>query len=229
MSYSRRFAPRLASILARASATVLATTALLAACSGAPNAGQDSAAKGAATANAAALHCPATPDGVVVGLATGQQLKGVKVKDCKGNDHTLDELCDSKFMWLYLVHQWCPHVKKVSTYAEQMARDYESKGVVSVHVIVQNADRELPTSDDCQSWEDDHGYNSVRLFYDPTGAIKALMPSEYTSLSAFVDEERIIKGKSNTDDETQLRASLDALVSGKDPGQRGAAGGSPGG
>lgn len=191
------------------------------ACSAAPGGGGQTALSGESSGTTGqstqAAACPATPNGVVVGLGKGQQLPAhIKVKACDGSDFDLDMFCGAPATWLYLVHMWCPHVKHVSTYAEQLAESFASEHVASIHVIVEGPHRQPPTSDDCNAWAATYGYgpeSRVKLYYDPTGAMKALMDSEYTSQSAFVDAKRVIVSKSHTDQEDELRSDIQSLLS----------------
>jgi hypothetical protein len=159
--------------------------------------------------------CPAPAAGVDVGTFVGDALPDLTVKDCDGNDVSLKQYCGANAMWLYVVHTWCPHCNKVGDYAEKLASSYTSKNVVSLQIVYQNAKHAPATAEDCKQWRDDKNLSNAITLYDPGGVTKQLNDSTFTSLSLYIDKQRIIRGKSHTDDDASIRQGIDALLSQK--------------
>lgn len=139
-------------------------------------------------------ECPATPDGVQVGFEVGDQMPSLIVYDCDGNQTTLDELCGAEAFFLFAAHGWCALCQFVSSYAEEVHQGYASQGLASAIVVVENADGMAPDADYCAAWRNQFGLEDVRVYYDPTGALTDLWGGS-SSLSAFVDRDRVVTGK----------------------------------
>lgn len=139
-------------------------------------------------------ECPATPAGVQVGFEVGDQMPSLIVYDCDGNQTTLDELCGAEAFFLFAAHGWCALCQFVSSYAEEVHHDYASQGLASAIVVVENEDGMAPDAAFCAAWRDQFGLEDVRVYYDPTGALTNLWGGS-SSLSAFVDRDRVITGK----------------------------------
>jgi len=72
---------------------------------------------------------------------------------------------------------------------------------------------ETPTADYCQLWRDEHGHEDVVTLFDPTGAVLALWPGGSSSLSAYVDRDRIIRGKLEHDANLEhIEAEIEAAL-----------------
>lgn len=139
-------------------------------------------------------ECPPTPDGVQVGFDVGNQMPTLIVYDCDGEQTTLDELCGAEAFFLFAAHGWCGLCQYVSSYAEEIQDEYAPQGLASAIVVVQNEDGMAPDASFCAAWRDQFGLEDVRVYYDPTGALTNLWGGS-SSLSAFVDRDRIITGK----------------------------------
>ncbi|MFO0757630.1 MAG: hypothetical protein U0359_14130 [Byssovorax sp.] len=141
-------------------------------------------------------QCPATPPGATVGVETGQQLAPITVLDCDGNPASLDELCGASALWIFAASGTCPFCKSVSAQQEMIHAAYAAKNLASVNILVENGQGKPPDANDCKVWRAKFGQDKVRTYYDPTGTILALWPEPgVTSMSAFVDHDRIIVGK----------------------------------
>ncbi len=211
---------RLSPARASAVAFLFAASVGVVACSG--GAASDSTAGGAAggvastsKGSSSKYACPAAPKDVDTGTFVGDQLPSLMVKDCDGNDVSLDQYCGAAGMWLYVVHTWCPHCNKVGDYAEELATSYKGKNVVSVQIVYQNDDHAPATAADCKAWRDEKKLSNDITLYDPMGVTKPLNDSTFTSLSLYIDKGRIIRGKSHTDDEATIRQGIDGLLSEK--------------
>jgi hypothetical protein len=141
------------------------------------------------------MTCPATPAGVSVGYSTGDQLPEIVVKDCEGNDVSLDQFCGAEALFVFGAAGWCPLCKSVSSQAEALQDQYASRGLVSLNILVEDTSGGPPDAALCKLWRDDYGLEDVVTLYDPTGATLALWPGGSSSLSAFVDRSRIVTGK----------------------------------
>lgn len=177
---------------------------------GAPDAG-GATSDGGATWGAA--KCPGLPAGKTVGLETGQQLARLTVKDCDGNDYSLESVCGSSATWLFVAHGWCPYCKSVSKDAETTLSTYAGKNVAAVNVLVENAASQPPTMTDCKAWRDTYGLTNVIALYDPDGVTRGLFNEGSSALSVFLDRDRVIRGKIiHTDDVTAIKAGIDGAL-----------------
>jgi hypothetical protein len=141
-------------------------------------------------------QCPPAPPGVSVGVEIGQQLGAIVVKDCDGNEVTLDELCGASALWIFAASGTCPFCKSVSAQQEMIHAAYAAKNLASVNVLVENGQGDPPDENDCKAWRAKFGQQKVRTYYDPTGAVLALWPEPgTTSMSAFVDKDRVLVSK----------------------------------
>lgn len=158
--------------------------------------------------------CPGLPAGAQVGTDIGDQLPDITVKSCDGTDYSLKELCGAQGLWIFAAHGWCPLCQSVSNNAEFIHDGYAGQTLASVHIIVADAQNNPPDGPYCDLWRSQHGHEDVVTLYDPTGTILQLWPGGSSSLSAFVDENRVITGKLvHTSDITQIKAGIDqALV-----------------
>ncbi len=138
--------------------------------------------------------CPDDPE-VAEGFDVGERLTGVVVKDCAGNDVSLSAFCGAEALWIFAAAGWCPLCQSVSAAQESILDEYAGQGLVAINVVVENGQSEPPTADYCALWRATHGHEDVFTLYDPDGDILALWPGGSTSLSAFVDRDRIIRSK----------------------------------
>lgn len=140
-------------------------------------------------------QCPSPPDGVTVGIEVGQQLPELVVKDCDGNDYSLSELCGANGLWLFAAHGWCPLCQNVSSSAEAIHDSFAAQGLATAIIVVETGSSQPPGANYCKTWRDQFGLVDVVTLYDPTGAILEVWPGPSSSLSAFVDSNRVIVSK----------------------------------
>lgn len=181
---------------------------------GATGTGQGGASATSTTGAGPALGPELCPDPAVsVGFDVGQQLADIVVKDCAGNDVSLDTLCGASALWIFAAQGWCPLCKSVSAKQEAIVADYAAEGLVGVNVIVETAQYEPPTAAYCELWRETYGQTEVFTLYDPTGSILALWPGGSSSLSAFIDRDRIVASKLSYEaDEATIRAEIEATL-----------------
>ena len=86
--------------------------------------------------------------------------------------------------------------------------------LASVNILVENGQGNPPDANDCKVWRSKFGQQKVRTFYDPTGAVTALWPEPgTTSMSAFVDEDRLIVSKLvHTSDLVAIMAGIEGAL-----------------
>jgi hypothetical protein len=140
-------------------------------------------------------QCPSPPDGVTVGIEIGQQLPDLTVMDCDGNEYSLSELCGADGLWLFAAHGWCPLCQNVSTNAEAIHDSFAGMGLASAIVVVETGASQPPSATYCNVWRDQFGLQDVVTLYDPTGAILDVWPGPSSSLSAFMNADRVITAK----------------------------------
>jgi peroxiredoxin len=158
-------------------------------------------------------HCPAPSPDVNVGYNVGDRLPDIVVKDCDGNDVSLNAFCGADALFIFAAHGWCPLCKGFSAQAEAVHDSFAGKNLASVNIVVEKGSGDPPDADYCKLWRDQHGLEDVATFYDPTGAVLALW-SGSSSLSAYVDQSRLITGKlvhdSNVDNiKAEIQKALD--------------------
>lgn len=156
--------------------------------------------------------CPALPSGATAGLVTGNQLGKLVVKDCDGNDVSLDQFCGASALWIFAAHGWCPHCQLVSKNAEAIHASFAGRNLASVNILVENASYETPTAQDCKAWKTANKLQNVVALYDPKGATRGLWDNNTTSLSVFVDAHRVIVAKSHTDSTSVLKTSIEKAL-----------------
>jgi hypothetical protein len=157
--------------------------------------------------------CPATPAGKNVGLATGEQLAKLVVKDCDGNDYALENVCGSSATWLFVAHGWCPYCKSVTKDAETTLASYAGRNLAAVNVLVENAASQPPTMTDCKAWRDTYALTNVVALYDPDGVTKGLFDAGSSALSVFIDKDRVIRSKIiHTDDLAAIKSGIDGAL-----------------
>lgn len=143
-------------------------------------------------------HCPMPMAGVEVGYAVGNQLADIVVKDCEGNDYSLQALCGAKALHIFASHGWCPLCQSFSGQQETVHDQYAAQGLASVNIVLEKASGAAPDAAYCKLWRDQFGLSDVITLYDPTGAAKVLW-SNTSSLSAFISADRIIVSKMEHD------------------------------
>jgi peroxiredoxin len=158
-------------------------------------------------------HCPAPSPDVNVGYNVGDRLPDIVVKDCDGNDVSLTAFCGADALFIFAAHGWCPLCKGFSAQAEAVHDSFAGKNLASVNIVVEKGSGDPPDAAYCKLWRDQHGLEDVATFYDPTGAVLALW-SGSSSLSAYVDQNRLITGKlvhdSNVDNiKAEIQKALD--------------------
>jgi hypothetical protein len=186
------------------------------ACSATDAGGEDeSSVAGAKTssspANATAAFC-GQPAGIESGIKDGQQIPDYALRDCDGNDYYLSASCPSNAAWLYVAHMWCPHVKQVSSYANEVAGKFAPRGLVSYVVVTESADRNRPTKEDCRAMKEAYGFTDVVTLYDPRGLTMELFDNDTTSLGVYLDANRVIKFRTHTDVRESIERDLEALL-----------------
>lgn len=155
--------------------------------------------------------CPEPEPPISSGFAVGDQLANVVVKDCEGNDVALDDFCGADGFWIFAAHGWCPLCQSVSGKQEGIVADYA--GLAAVNVLLENGTGGVPDEAYCALWRDTHGHDAVVTLFDPTGEVLALWPNGSTSLSAFVDRDRIVRSKlEHESSETLIRQNIEAAL-----------------
>lgn len=155
--------------------------------------------------------CPT--EGPPVGIDIGQRLPSIQVLTCDDQPFNLDALCGADALWVFVAHGWCPLCQSVSKNQEAWVDEYAPKGLVAVNILVADAQNNAPDAADCKKWHEAYGHEDVVSLYDPTGAALQLFPGGSSSLSAFVDADRVIQSKTeHTSDEATLREHIEAIL-----------------
>ena len=149
---------------------------------------------------------------MAVGYDKGNQLDALTLKDCEGNDVSLSEVCGAHAAWLFFAHAWCPHCKKSSSLAESIHSKYADQGLVTIHVVVEDAVQGKPDAADCKTWRETFGHENVLTLYDPTGASYVLWEQNYTALNVFMDGDRVITNKTHTDSQSTIELSIQGAL-----------------
>jgi len=182
--------------------------------SSASSSGSTGGAGGQGGAGWGPAQCPPLPPGVKVGINEGDQLPDIVVKTCDGADYSLKELCGAQALWIFAAHGWCPLCQSVSSQADEIHDSFAGKGLASVNIVVADAQNNPPDAAYCALWRTQHNQQDVITLYDPTGAVLALWPGGSSSLSAFVDHQRIITGKLvHTSDTAMIKAGIQKALS----------------
>lgn len=79
-------------------------------------------------------------------------------------------------------------------------------------VLVQNKFSQAPTAADCTAFRSQHGHQDVITLYDNANQMNALWHTNFTALSVFVDQERVIKHKFNTDNQGAIEAEITKVL-----------------
>jgi thiol-disulfide isomerase/thioredoxin len=155
--------------------------------------------------------CPAPAN---AGVATGQQLKDIVLKDCDGNDYPLAKTCGADATWLAVLHAWCPHCKKIASFSEAVATSYAGKNLAAIQVVVESPDSKPPTQADCKAWRDGYGLKNIVTLYDPNPRQNTLklFDTSSTSLTVYIDKNRVIKKKLYTDVKASITREIDAAL-----------------
>lgn len=154
--------------------------------------------------------CPT--DGPPVGVDVGDRLPSLEVMTCDDQKVSLDSLCGANGLWIFAAHGWCPLCQSVSSKQEAIVDEYAPKGLVAVNILVQDGQGNPSSAAFCKQWHETYGHEDVLPLYDPTGNILQLWPGGSSSLSAFVDKDRVIQSKLvHTADEQTIRDNLDGL------------------
>lgn len=162
------------------------------------------------TGGLGAEFCPA--DGPPVGVDVGDRLPSLEVMTCDDQKVSLDSLCGAEGLWIFVAHGWCPLCQSVSSKQEAIVDEYAPKGLVAVNILVQDGQGNPSSAAFCKQWHETYGHEDVLPLYDPTGNILQLFPGGSSSLSAFVDGDRVIQSKLvHTADEQTIRDNLDGL------------------
>ena len=157
--------------------------------------------------------CPALPTGKQVGLATGQQIAQLTVKDCDGNDYALENVCGADATWLSVSHGWCPYCRSSTQNSETILASYAGKNVAAVNVLVQNAQSQPPTMTDCKAWRDTYKLKNVIALYDPAGVTLGLFDSPSSALGVYLDKDRVIRSKTvHTSDTGLIKGGIDGAL-----------------
>jgi hypothetical protein len=165
---------------------------------GAGGAGEGGSGMGGSGGSAAVWgpeKCPAPSTGVSVGFDEGQQLADIVVKDCNDNDVSLEQFCGADALFIFAAHGWCPLCKSVSSQEEAIHDSFAGKNLASVNIVVETGMGGVPDAEYCKLWRNQNGQEDVATLYDPTGKVLALWPGGSSSLSAYVDQNRVITGK----------------------------------
>jgi hypothetical protein len=159
-------------------------------------------------------QCPPPPAGVKVGYEVGDQLPDIVVKDCDGNDVSLGAFCGASAFWIFAAHGWCPLCQSVSGQQEALVDGYAGQNVAAVNIVVEDGVSQPPTANYCKVWRDNWGLEDAVPLYDPTGAVLAIWGGPgSSSLSAFVDEDRVIVSKLvHTADVSAIKAGIQGAL-----------------
>lgn len=163
--------------------------------SGGSGAGGSGGSGGSAGGGLGPDQCMAPPAGVEIGTEIGQQLPNFIIKDCDGQDYSLEQICGADGVWLFAAFGWCPLCKNVSQNAEALHDSFAGKGLASAIVVVETAALEPPTENYCQIWREMYGLEDVLTLYDPSGSFVDIWPQKTSSLSVFLDHDRIVVDK----------------------------------
>jgi hypothetical protein len=166
----------------------------------------------------AVLGTELCPDdaGIAEGFDVGQRLGGIEVRRCSGEVVSLDAFCGAQALWIFAAHGWCPLCQSVSSEQESIQQEYAAQGLVSVNIVVADGLDDPPDAAYCDLWRSEHGHAEVVTLYDPTGSVLALWPGGSSSLSAFVDADRVIRAKLvHESSVAKIRAELDAALAGE--------------
>ena len=124
-----------------------------------------------------------------------------------------ESFCGAKALWIFAAHGWCPLCQSVSSKQEAILADYAEQGLVALNVIVVNGQSEPATPEYCQLWRETHGLQEVFSLHDPEENVLQLWPGGSSSLSAFVDGDRIIRAKLVHDSsEASIRADIEQVL-----------------
>jgi hypothetical protein len=150
---------------------------------------------------------------VVEGIEVGQRLPEISVRRCSGEIVSLNAFCGAQALWIFAAHGWCPLCQAVSSEAEAIQQEFAAQGLVSLNIVVETGTSEPPYESFCELWQSTYGHVEVVTLYDPDGEVLSLWPDGSSSLSAFVDSDRIIRSKlSHEDDLTIIRAEIEAAL-----------------
>jgi hypothetical protein len=156
--------------------------------------------------------CPPPPQGVSVGIDTDQQIMDFTVKDCEGHDVPLSDLCGAKSTWAFFAHSWCVPCQAVGAFGESVQHKYASRGLASIVVIVEGGTGMPPTKEDCQAWRDKFGENEVLTFFDPEQKTLQLFDNNNTTLSVFMDKDRVMWRKFHSHLEADVTSSIETSL-----------------
>lgn len=161
-------------------------------------------------------RCPPTPAGVTAGLATGDRLGAIVVKDCDDHEVSLDSLCGADALWIFAAHGWCSHCQAASRSAEAIRASFAGRNLAAVNILVETPSGEPPSARDCRAWKAANGLDAVMALYDPRGATRGLWDNDESALSVLVDRRWVIVSKAHTDRPTELETLIDSAL-GKEP------------
>jgi len=157
-------------------------------------------------------QCPAAPEGVTVGLGTGEQLEDIVLKDCEGNPVALSEVCGADATWLFFAHAWCPHCKKSSAFMEEVHASYEGTNLAAVNILVETTSGGSPDAGACSAWRGAYGHKEVITLYDESGVSFGLWEENYTALNVFLDKDRVITEKHHSDYRAEVESAIDGAL-----------------
>jgi hypothetical protein len=167
---------------------------------------------GAQIGELGAAYCPS--EGPEVGVDVGQRLPSLEVRDCSGNVVSLDDFCGAEGLWIFAAHAWCPSCRSVSENQEAIVDSYAAQGLVGLNIVVEDGSSESTTDAYCELWRETHGHQNVYTLHDPTAELLSLWPGGSTSLSMFVDRDRVIVSKLQyVSNQSTIEAAIDELFS----------------
>jgi len=157
-------------------------------------------------------QCPAAPEGVTVGVGTGDQLEDIMLKDCEGNPVSLSEVCGADATWLFFAHAWCPHCKKSSAFMEDVHASYEGTNLATVNILVETSSQGRPDAAACAGWRSAYDHKEVITLYDESGASFALWEENYTALNVFLDKNHVITEKHHSDYRGDVESGIEGAL-----------------
>ncbi|MFT7624631.1 MAG: hypothetical protein ACI9WU_003819, partial [Myxococcota bacterium] len=123
--------------------------------------------------------------------------------------------CGADGMWVFAAHGWCPHCKKAAGFAEDVHDFFWSEGseLATVVILVQSGSNQPPTKSDCSAFRQQMDHDNVVTLYASTGQANVLWQNNLTALSVFVDGNRVITNKANTDVQGQIESEIQKAIS----------------
>lgn len=147
------------------------------------------------------------------GTGAGQRVRQMLLKDCDGNEVSLDDYCGAAAIWLFIGHGWCPNCKKTAGFVDEIAREYAARGVVVVNLLGQDAEYHTPNAEFCRAWRDKYALTDTVVLFDSYGDQAKSFENGATPIQVFIDVDHVIASRTNTSKPEVIRAQIDAALS----------------